>query len=89
MLLLPGVPVGSEEAFARLAVRFTDEQWSLMGDVMREVEDEMLDVAEAQSTIRAEDSGYFDGSDGNGADSDEENNHDSGAYFDAYLGIVE
>ncbi len=30
--------LGREEAFARLAASFTDEQWSLLGDVVEEVE---------------------------------------------------
>lgn len=73
--------LGREEAMARLAVRFTDEQWSLMGDVMREVEDETLDTA-AASTSRVEDSGYFIRNDGNVADSEVKSDHNGGANSD-------
>ncbi|KAI3572477.1 hypothetical protein IWW34DRAFT_558842, partial [Fusarium oxysporum f. sp. albedinis] len=55
--------IGGEEAFRRRAVRFTDEQWSLLHDI-----DEDL---EGDAFPSSRDSGFCSGRDGD-ADSEEE-----------------
>lgn len=53
--------VGREEAFKRWAIRFTDEQWGLLSDVVYALENE--------SISSSQDSGFF--SDGGDQSSDE------------------
>ncbi len=48
--------LGQAEAEAELAMHFTDEQWSLMCDVMHEADDATLDGS--QATDYVEDGGY-------------------------------
>ena len=58
--------LGRAEAEAKLAMRFTDDQWSLIADVMREAEDLILDGP-------ADDSGYASGGDtSEGEDNDQD-----------------
>jgi hypothetical protein len=57
--------LGRTEAEAKLAMRFTDEQWSLMADVMREAEDPILDGP-------ADDSGYASGGDTSEGEDDDQ-----------------
>ncbi|KAH6974825.1 hypothetical protein EDB80DRAFT_595230 [Ilyonectria destructans] len=54
--------MGREEAATRLAMNFTDEQWSLMADVARELEDEQLGDIVGQTELH-DNSGFFNGSD--------------------------
>lgn len=50
--------LGREAAAARLAIRFTDEQWSLMDGIAQGLEDEQLGEINSQSTVQ-HDSGFF------------------------------
>ncbi|KID81895.1 recQ family helicase [Metarhizium guizhouense ARSEF 977] len=62
--------LGRQEAASRLAMRFTDEQWSLMGDVVHELEDEDI-VPAGNSTTQTDpqdDSGFFSGNDDDGSE---------------------
>ncbi|OAQ71908.1 hypothetical protein VFPPC_12026 [Pochonia chlamydosporia 170] len=54
--------LGREEAASQLAMRFTDEQWSLMGDVAHELEDEDQPLDNKQAE-QQNDSGFFSGDD--------------------------
>ncbi|KAH7187402.1 hypothetical protein DER44DRAFT_645262, partial [Fusarium oxysporum] len=56
--------IGRKEAFERWAIRFTDEQWSLLGDVAEEVESDR-----ARSS---HDSGFFSGRERQAKDKEEE-----------------
>ena len=76
--------LGRTEAEAKLAMRFTDEQWSLMADVMREAEDPILDGP-------ADDSGYASGGDtseGEGDDDDQARSHTDEGYSDRETGTL-
>ncbi|KAH8662637.1 hypothetical protein BGZ61DRAFT_462911 [Ilyonectria robusta] len=60
--------MGREEAATRLAMHFTDEQWSLMADVARELEDEQLGDIVGQTELH-DDSGFFSGDDDTSSES--------------------
>lgn len=60
--------MGREDAAKRLAMRFTDEQWSLMADVAHELEDEQLGDIVGQTELHG-DSGFFSGDDDTSSES--------------------
>jgi hypothetical protein len=48
-----------KEAFSKLGMCFTEEQWSLMSDVVLEAEDEILHGNDAANVRPTDDSGYY------------------------------
>ncbi|GKU14234.1 unnamed protein product, partial [Fusarium langsethiae] len=60
--------IGREEAFERWAVRFTDEQWSLLRDIVQELESDRVPSSH--------DSGFFSGRERQAKDKDEDKDED-------------
>jgi hypothetical protein len=66
--------IGREEAFERWAVRFTDEQWSLLHDVIEELE--------RDGVPSSHDSGFFSGREREAKGKDEDKDKDEDEYQD-------
>ncbi|EXL40287.1 hypothetical protein FOCG_17175 [Fusarium oxysporum f. sp. radicis-lycopersici 26381] len=70
--------IGRKEAFKCWAVRFTDEQWSLLHDVAEELESDRVPSSH--------DSGFFSGRERQAKDKDEEEDGDGDGDGDEYQG---
>jgi hypothetical protein len=68
--------IGREEALKRWAVRFTDEQWSLLGDVAEELERDRVPNSHG--------SGFFSGRERQAKDRDEDEDEDGDGDGDDY-----
>lgn len=63
--------LGREEAVSQLAMRFTDEQWSLIGEIARELEDEDEPPGNNKQAEPHNDSGFFSSDDDNDGSSED------------------
>ncbi|VTO81898.1 unnamed protein product, partial [Fusarium graminearum] len=68
--------IGREEALKRWAIRFTDEQWSLLHDIAKELESDRV--------LSSHNSGFFSGRERQAKDKDEDKDGDRGRDRDEY-----